>query len=141
VLSFCVVDTPADGVLQTISLGLDQHNFSVAPLSDVKPLAVTAADEAGSIVAGAVGRTWGRCCELQELWVDEAYRRQGVATSLLQRFESHAESRGCHTYYLTTLSFQAPDFYRKHGYSAIAEIDGYPDGIVKYLMYKTSRQS
>lgn len=43
-------------------------------------------------------------------------------------------ARGCSTFYLTTLSFQAPDFYRRHGYAVLASIAGYPDGIVKYLM-------
>ena len=40
-------------------------------------------------------------------------------------------------FYLTTLSFQAPDFYRKHGYVSLAEISGYPNGITKHLMHKT----
>jgi ribosomal protein S18 acetylase RimI-like enzyme len=39
-------------------------------------------------------------------------------------------------FYLTTLSFQAPGFYRKHGYGVLARIDGYPDGIIKFLMHK-----
>ena len=61
---------------------------------------------------------------------------RGVASRLLRQFEQRAASRGCDVYYLTTLSFQAPEFYRKRGYASIAEISGYPDGITKYLMYK-----
>jgi hypothetical protein len=55
----------------------------------------------------------------------------------LQEFEEHARCRGCNVFYLTTLSFQAPDFYRKRGYASLAEISGYPDGITKYLLHKT----
>ncbi len=40
-------------------------------------------------------------------------------------------------FYLTTLSFQAPEFYRRHGYTTLAEISGYPNGIIKYLMQRT----
>ena len=40
-------------------------------------------------------------------------------------------------FYLTTLSYQAPAFYRKHGYEVLAEIAGYPNGIIKYLMHKS----
>jgi hypothetical protein len=39
-------------------------------------------------------------------------------------------------FYLTTLSFQAPEFYRKHHYVVLAQISGYPNGIAKYLMHK-----
>ena len=49
---------------------------------------------------------------------------------------SHARTRGCGIFYLTTLSYQAPDFYRHHGYEVLARIDGYPDGIAKFLMHK-----
>jgi hypothetical protein len=39
-------------------------------------------------------------------------------------------------FYLTTLSYQGPEFYRKHGYGDLAQISGYPNGIVKHLMHK-----
>ena len=93
----------------------------------------------GRTIGGAVGRTWGRCCELQQLWVDAEHRKLGIASQLLRRFEARAASRGCDVFYLTTLSFQAPGFYRKHGYATLGEIRGYPQEIAKYLMIKESR--
>ena len=66
----------------------------------------------------------------------ERHRDQGIASRLLRQFEERAQTRGCDTYYLTTLSFQAPGFYRKHGYASLAQISGYPNGIAKYLMWK-----
>ena len=53
-----------------------------------------------------------------------------------RRLEPGAAARGCSVYYLTTLRFQAPDFYRKHGYASVAEIRGYPQDITKHLMVK-----
>ena len=135
-VSFADFDDPPKAAVLAVDSGLDLHNNAAAPLSDVRPLASLASDPAGQVVGGAVGRTWGRCCELLQLWVDPTYRAQGVATRLLRQFEQRAASRGCDVYYLTTLSFQAPEFYRKRGYASIAEISGYPDGITKYLMYK-----
>jgi ribosomal protein S18 acetylase RimI-like enzyme len=88
------------------------------------------------VIGGAVGRTWGGCCELLQLWVHRDHRGVGTASRLLAEFERQGASRGCHTFYLTTLSFQAPEFYRKRGYSVLARITGYPDGIVKYLMQR-----
>ena len=107
------------------------------PLGDVSPVAAFAAEPSGKVIGGAVGRTWGRCCELLQLWVTPEHRASGVGSRLLRDFEDRARGRGCNVFYLTTLSFQAPDFYRKHGYEELARIDGYPNGIVKYLMGKT----
>ena len=136
-LVFSLSDTPPDASVLAIDSGLEQYNLSVAPLSEVRQLASFATDSSGHVVGGAVGRTWGRCCELLQLWVEPRRRSAGVGSRLLRQFEEHAARRGCNVFYLTTLSFQAPNFYRKHGYVALAEISGYPDGITKYLMHKT----
>ena len=135
-LTFSSSDAPPEASALAIDQGLDEYNFSVAPLADVKRLASFATDASGRTVGGAVGRTWGRCCELLQLWVESDHRFAGVGSRLLREFEAQAARRGCDIYYLTTLSFQAPDFYRKHGYASLAEISGYPNGITKHLMQK-----
>jgi len=137
-LAFQVFDEPPESVVAAIDAGLDAYNQAAAPLGDVRPLAATAALPTGEIVGGALGRTWGACCELLQLWVHEGHRREGTATRLLAEFERRGAARGCNIFYLTTLSFQAPGFYRKRGYEVLAEISGYPEGIVKYLMHKRS---
>jgi ribosomal protein S18 acetylase RimI-like enzyme len=137
-LLFTSTNEPAQAMVLRVDAGLEQHNQAAAPLADVKPLATFATTALGEVVGGAVGRTWGRCCELLQLWVEPALRARGVGSELLQRFEAHGEARNCNVFYLTTLSFQAPAFYRKHGYQVLTEIDGYPNGIVKYLMHKVT---
>ena len=136
-LIFSTSDAPPEDDLRVVDAGLEEHNRAAAPLGDVAPLAAFAAGPSGKVVGGAVGRTWGRCCELQQLWVSAEYRAWGAGSRLLREFEARARGRGCDVFYLTTLSFQAPDFYRKHGYEVLARIDGYPNDIVKYLMGKT----
>ena len=106
-------------------------------MTEVRQLAAFAREPSGRTVGGAVGRTWGKCCELLQLWVAPEFRSQGVGSRLLQEFEAHARARGCSIFYLTTLSYQAPEFYRRHGYASLAQIAGYPNGIVKHLMHKT----
>ncbi len=129
-------EDPPESVLRAVDEGLERHNLAAAPLHEVRPLAAIVSGAASQVVGGAVGRTWGRCCELQQLWVEPAYRHQGLATRLVERFEALAVGRGCSVFYLTTLSYQAPAFYCRRGYDAVAEIAGYPNGIVKYLMLK-----
>lgn len=140
-LSFTTTDSPSDDSLLVVDTGLDEYNFSVAPLNDVRPLAAFATDAAGAVVGGAVGRTWGKCCELLQLWVLQTHRSQGVGSRLLQEFEAHARTRGCSVFYLTTLSYQAPDFYSRHGYEVLAQIAGYPDGIIKFLMQRVDTET
>ena len=135
-LVFNATDAPPEDKLRVVDAGLERHNHAAAPLDAVRELAAFATDDAGTVVGGAVGRTWGRCCELLQLWVATEHRSSGVGSRLLREFEARARTRGCSIFYLSTLSFQAPDFYRKHGYTVLARIDGYPDGIVKYLMHK-----
>ena len=48
-------------------------------LGDEVDLAIFVRD-AGTIVAGISGWTWGDCCELQNLWVEPGLRGHGLAT-------------------------------------------------------------
>ena len=105
-------------------------------MNDVQSLGVFAEVAAGQVVGGAVGRTWGQCCELQQLAVAPEHRRQGVGERLLQHFEKAAATRGCTLVYLDTFSFQAPDFYRRCGYHVAFETRGFAQDIVKYTLHK-----
>lgn len=67
-LAFSTTDAPPEDMLLAVDTGLEQHNHAVAPLDDVRQLAAFARDETGTVVGGAVGRTWGECCELLQLW-------------------------------------------------------------------------
>jgi GNAT superfamily N-acetyltransferase len=119
---------------QVVDAGIGVSNDAAAPLREVRPLSCFARLPSGLVIGGAVGRTWGSCCELQQLWVAPEQRRQGLATRLLRTFEDHARRRACSTFYLETFSFQAPDFYRKLGYDVKLELRGFGPGICKYTM-------
>ena len=61
------------------------------------------------------------------LFVPERLRGEGVGTRLLASAEDQARQKGCIGIWLDTFSFQAPDFYRKHGYAAFGALDNYPN--------------
>jgi GNAT superfamily N-acetyltransferase len=119
-----------------VDAGLDAFNHEAAPLHEVQRLSCFARAADGTIVGGAVGRTWGEACELQQIWVDAAHRKHGLGSEILQRFEALGRRRGCRTFYLETFSFQAPVFYAKHGYRVAAEIRAFPHGIAKFVMMR-----
>lgn len=131
-----VHDDPPVADAAIVDAGLGSFNLVAAPLTDVRPLACFARDDDGTVVGGAVGRTWGECCELRQLWVADAHRGRGIARRLVRAFEERAAARGCRTFYLETFSFQAPDFYRALGYAVAAAIDGFAPGVVRYTMVR-----
>jgi ribosomal protein S18 acetylase RimI-like enzyme len=131
-------DLPAQET-RLVDEGLGGFNDQAAPLHEVRPLSCFARLASGEVVGGAIGRTWGPCCELQQLWVEPAYRRHGAGARLVRDFEARAQARGCETFYLETFNFQAPEFYRALGYEVRYEHAVYPHGIVKYLMVRTTR--
>lgn len=119
-----------------VDQGLGDFNDAAAPLHEVRPLSCFARDASGQVLGGAVGRRWGRCCELQQLWVEPAQRRMGIATRLIEAFEARGREHGCTIFYLETFDFQAPDLYSGLGYRVAYAHDVYPHGIVKYVMVK-----
>ncbi len=135
-LVFSAHDQVAPEDAAAVDAGLDAANIAAGPIRDVRRLAAMAHTADGQPVGGAVGRTWGECCELQQLWVSAAHRQQGVGSRLLQDFEQRARARGCGLVYLDTYSFQAPGFYKAHGYEVAFEVRGYTQGVVKHTLTK-----
>jgi GNAT superfamily N-acetyltransferase len=116
--------------------GIGHSNDAAAPLHEVRALSCFAFGANGRVVGGAVGRRWGSCCELQQLWVEVSHRHQGIATKLMQALEVQARSHGCTSFHLETFSFQAPEFYQALGYEIAHENKQFPHGIVKNFMVK-----
>jgi len=123
-----------DDVWRIVDDGLESANQAAAPLHEVKQLSCFARDAAGRVIGGALGRRWGTCAELQQLWVDPLLRKRGLGRALIEAFEAAAAAHGCHSFYLETFSFQAPSLYRAAGYRVVGELAVYPHGIVKYTM-------
>ncbi len=127
------IDEEAAGV---VDRGLGEFNAPAAPLHDVQSLACFARMPEGTVIGGAVGRTWGQCGELQQLWVHPVHRRRGMASQLVRAFEGRALERGCRTVHLETFSFQAPALYRSLGYVVRLELSGFAPGISKLVMVR-----
>ena len=63
-------------------------------------------------------------------------RGTGLGTQILQQAENEARTRGCRTAVLYTISFQAPAFYRKQGWTTLAEIPCDPPGTTRIVLTK-----
>ena len=122
-----VEDRPDAESLGQLEARLAESTFAVTGRSGASELAIFVRD--GQVLkAGIHGWTWGGCCELQYLWVDETLRRTGLGSKLLQAAEDEAAARGCTQVVLFTHASQAPGFYPRRGYELVASIDDYPHG-------------
>ena len=70
------------------------------------------------------------------MWVREDLRGQGHGSRLLGRAEEEACQLGSKHAHLDTFSFQAPDFYRRHGYRVFGELPDFPAGQTRYFFTK-----
>ncbi|QIY71553.2 GNAT family N-acetyltransferase [Streptomyces sp. RLB1-33] len=99
------------------------------------PLHVWALDADGALAGGLVGHTWTTWLHVTYLWVDTPHRGAGLGGRLLAEAERLAhEERGCRNSRLETWDFQAPEFYKKHGYEVVCVIPDYPPGITEYTL-------
>ncbi len=88
------------------------------------------------IIGGLLGDiSWG-WLHVDILWVDEAYRQDGIGTLLMDRAETEARTMGVQQAYLETTDFQALSFYEKRGYKVFAQLENQPPGYVCYYMKK-----
>ena len=94
-------------------------------------------DKDGNIIAGCTGYIyyWG-AMYIDDMWVDEKYRRKGLGSQTLQAVEKVAEEKGCHLIWLGTWDFQARPYYEKHGYQLFATMYECPVGHTDYSLFK-----
>ena len=100
------------------------------------PLNIVEYDSNGNIIGGILGGTYWGWMYVDILWVREDHRRNGIGSRLLAEAEKEAVRRGCHHVHLDTMSWQAPDFYKKHGYTVIGVLPDIPEGNQKFLLMK-----
>jgi GNAT superfamily N-acetyltransferase len=116
-----------------------EFNSEATGYFDGKLLGGSVKNEAGEVIAGFSGHTWGGCCEISNLWVDKHHRGQGLGKTILRAAEAEALCRGCTQVVLTTHSFQAPEFYERLGYERRHEIEDRPKGYANIVFVKALR--
>ena len=113
--------------LQVLSDGLDAHTDKHFNDKSRTLLAFFVRDEHGRIVGGVNGNygTFG-WLYVNALWVHESLRGSGYGRELMERIEAEAIRHGCKNSFLNTMSFQAPEFYKKLGYKVFGELEDFP---------------
>ncbi|MFI7341894.1 GNAT family N-acetyltransferase [Streptomyces sp. NPDC050085] len=101
------------------------------------PLQVWALEADGTLAAGLDGHTWATWLHVNLLWVADRHRGAGLGSRLLAEAERIAVTdRGCANSRVETWDFQAPGFYRQHGYDVVAVVPDYPPGVKEFTLTK-----
>lgn len=101
------------------------------------PLGKKVTDGSGRIIAGFVGGVDGwNGTDLDALWVDEAYRRQGIGSRLLSAYEREAKESGAEAVFIEAFDWNV-GFFRKNGYDKLTGVlEDYPKGHTLYCLQK-----
>ena len=102
------------------------YNKSKREPSKKEPLNIYVEDEQGNLIAGMAAETFGNWLEIEYLYVREDLRGQGIGSKILNRAEKEAKERKCKYSFVNTFNFQAPVFYKKHGYEEAFVLKEYP---------------
>ena len=117
--------------------GLLEYNLARIEDKNPRDLGVYLQDETGKKVAGLIGNTHGNWLFIKFLWVSEELRGHSIGSNILNKAEQTAKERGCKYSFLDTFSFQAPEFYKKHGYVEVFALENYPVTGKRYYFTKT----
>ncbi|MBO4535526.1 MAG: GNAT family N-acetyltransferase [Clostridia bacterium] len=120
-----------------ISDQLAAYNASRVPIAHGRlPFDRKITDEEGNLVGGYAGGNSKRdAAMLDMLWVDEAYRGQGIGTALLEAAEREAINLGAYVMFVGAFDWQV-GFFRRRGYAVTGELQDCPKGHTYYSLEK-----
>lgn len=104
------------------------YNAQATDRDDAHGIGFVVESQSEGLLGAAAGYSWAGVAELQQLWVADAHRGQGLGRQLLDAFIGAAAARGARRVFLATYDFQAPEFYERAGFVRIAELVDWPEG-------------
>lgn len=85
------------------------------------------AKDSGKILGAAKGHSYGTNLYLSQLVIEESSQGKGIGTALLEKAMLLAIDRNCKKIWVDTMSYQAPDFYKRLGFTEHSRIKNYRD--------------
>ncbi|EAV9820586.1 GNAT family N-acetyltransferase [Listeria monocytogenes] len=120
--------------------GLLEHKERLGydiPKSDVVHIGFAALNESGEIVGGVTAKISYGELHVSLLSVDQNTQSSGVGSELMAQIERYGRANNCHHISLTTFSYQAPEFYKKCGFTELGRVKDFPiKGEEKFFFIK-----
>src|SRR5512139_1516326 len=116
--------------------GINEFNKAQAGDENAKRLCFVVKGPDQAVLGGVIGITYWDWLYIDLMWIKEEFRGRGFGGRLLTLAEDEARQRGAKQVYLDTFSFQAPGFYKQHGYQVFGELQDFPAGHQRYFLTK-----
>ena len=122
---------------EVIDRGLDAFCVEVVPdKHEYITLSRKLVDAQGSMIAAVIaGVDEDDVAEIDGIWVDEQYRRQGLGSYLFRRIEREAKENGAYVILSDCCDWTA-GFFFNNGFAARGELTDYPRGHTAYELEK-----
>jgi len=130
------VDKPDESAWGIIGQGISNYNEQQAGNDKAQHLCFVLQGPDKLIVGGVIGAIYWDWLYVDLMWLKDELRGRGYGHRLLTLVEDEARRRGAKNVYLDTFSFQAPNFYKQHGYQVFGELLDFPPGHQRYFLTK-----
>jgi GNAT superfamily N-acetyltransferase len=135
-MAFTASDTAERSVFEAIFTALDGASRDAIGPANPRLLVIPIRDGSGTVTGGLWSVTLFRWLAVEMLFVPQSMRGQGVGSALMALAEAEARDRGCLGIHVDALSFQAPRFYEKLGFSLFGALDDCPPGYQRLFFQK-----
>lgn len=123
-------------VRQGLGSNFEKHVSELLKEYPQKAVALVVRAEGGEVVGGLRGYTILRTLTIDELWVHEEHRNQGLGTRLLEAAEKIAGKRKCLAMQTYCHTFQNLDFMHNRGFAEYGHNNSYPKGEIEYYLIR-----
>ncbi len=129
--------TPSADDRAAILKPLRAHNNAKAGDPMAETFALLVRDElTNEIIGGLQGEIFYRWLYIELLAVPEQARGEGTGSRLMDMAQTLAREKGCVGIWLDTFDFQAPDFYKRLGFTEFGHLDDFPPGHKRFFLQK-----
>lgn len=135
-LTIELTQTPTPEDREAILAPLRAYNVAQAGDGKSELLALLVRNDQGEILGGLYGRFFYHWLFIELISVPEQARGEGMGSKLMGMAEDLAREKECIGIWLDTFDFQAPEFYKKLGYSELGQIVDYPPGHKRFFFQK-----
>jgi GNAT superfamily N-acetyltransferase len=136
-----LTDAPTDSDATIIASGLADYNEQQAGYRDWRPLAALLRDaDTGETLGGMIGKTSYGLLFIDLVYLPETARGQDIGSRLLAMVEQEGITRGCRSAFLFTITWQAPGFYERHGWTEFGRVSCDPPGNARVFFTKMLAQ-
>lgn len=135
-------EKPSADDVSILSAGLASYGQEIVGDTWFRNIAFYLRDGSDKIMGGVYGNfgSFG-WMYVDTLWVSPELRGSGHGRALMEKIEAEALQYNCHSSYLSTFSFQAPEFYKKLGYEVFGALADFPGHHNRLFLCKCLRKN